>query len=100
MWGLFFFLFFFFCKSLKEMTVATARHRGWGGRAEMELGWEWERREVEEEKPRKRDSLSPYAFKSSQESTQKIVTVSFRNCALSGKNTLALFFFSQVENEL
>lgn len=63
----------------------------------MEVGWEWESREVEEGKPRKRDSLSPYAFKSSQESTQKIVTVSFRNCALSGKNTLALFFFSQLE---
>lgn len=57
----------------------------------------WKSREVEEGKPRKRDSLSPYALKSSQESSQKIVTVSFRNCALSGKNTLALFFFSQVE---
>lgn len=65
----------------------------------MEVGWEWESREVEEGKPRKRDSLSPYAFKSSQESTQKIVTVSFRNCALSGKNTLALFFFT-TGNEL
>lgn len=43
---------------------------------------------------KKRDSLSPYALKSSQESTQKIVTVSFRKCALSGKSTLALFFFS------
>lgn len=57
----------------------------------------WKSREVEEGKPRKRDLLSPYALKSSQESTQKIVTVSFRKCALSGKSTLALFFFSQVE---
>lgn len=47
-------------------------------------------------KLRKHDLLSPYALESSQESTQKIVTVSFRKCALSGKNTLALFF-SQVE---
>lgn len=65
----------------------------------MGVGWGWEGREVEEGKPRKRDSLSPYAFKSSQESNQKIVTVSFRNCALSGKNT-STFFFPQVENEL
>jgi hypothetical protein len=57
----------------------------------------WKSREVEEGKLRKRDLLSPYALKSSQESTKKIVTVSFRKCALSGKSTLALFFFSQVE---
>lgn len=53
-----------------------------------------EQRGREGKTKRERDSLSPYALKSSQESTQKIVTVSFRNCALSGKNTLALFFFT------
>lgn len=90
----FFFSFFFFCKSLKETTVATARHWGWGNKTEVEVGvgWGWEGREVEEGKPRKRDLLSPYAFKSSQESNQKIVTVLFRNCALSGKNTSTFFF--------
>lgn len=34
----FFFLFLFFCKSLKEMRVATARHWEPGDRAEMEVG--------------------------------------------------------------
>lgn len=47
-------------------------------------------------KPKKARLAVSCCLQSSQESTQKIVTVSFRNCALSGKNTLALFF-SQVE---
>lgn len=38
--------------------------------------------------------LSPRALKSTQESTRKIVTVLFQNYALSGKDTLALFFTS------
>lgn len=41
--------------------------------------------------------LSPGALKSTRESTRKIVTVLFRNYALSGKDTIALFFVSQVE---
>lgn len=36
----FFFFFLFFCKSLKEMRVATARHWGQGDGAEMEVGWD------------------------------------------------------------
>lgn len=37
----FFSFFLFFCKSLKEMRVAIARHWGRGGDGvEMEVGWD------------------------------------------------------------
>jgi hypothetical protein len=45
-------------------------------------------------------AVSSLMLKSSQESIQKIVTVLIRNYALSGKNTLALFFPHKWKNEM
>lgn len=71
--------------------VAMGQRRvGWGSTEEGRRG----RGGKTEKQSLLAQLLSPRALKSTQESTRKIVTVLFQNYALSGKDTLALFFTS------
>ena len=65
------------------------RHGGWDGTTRWEGGFSERAAEVEaddEKQQMKAQLLSPRALKSSQESTQKIVTVLSQNYVLSGKD--------------
>lgn len=92
----FVFLFSFSAKVWRRVGARSTGGGWWWGKDELGRGALRRGRRGRggktEKQSLKAQLLSPCALRSTQESTRKIVTVLFRNYALSGKDMLALFF--------